>query len=92
MTENQAEASAKAVLRQKQAAKRGAFQVWAEWGVIVSQQTGPPRTVTMKLGGSTVSVAGWHVLDQPYTYVVSDVVLVLKIGPDDWIVAGKRTP
>lgn len=50
-------------------------------GKVTAVAAGPPPTVSLQLGGSTVAIPGVRYLSS-YSPTVNDVVLVLKNGPD----------
>jgi hypothetical protein len=64
----------------------GVAPVGRQWGVIQAVSLGPPFTVTLTLGGSTVSIAGIACLPG-YTPTVGTTVPVDKSG-DDLLVMG----
>jgi len=51
------------------------------WGVVTAVVTGPPKTVTAQLSGSSTPTAGIRYLSS-YTPTVADVVAMLVTGTD----------
>jgi hypothetical protein len=57
------------------------------WGTVVSVQTGPPKSLTVNLNGSSVNVVGVR-YDSLYTFAPGDVFYGRRVGTDI-IVEGK---
>lgn len=52
------------------------------WATVLSVQTGPPKTLTLKLDGSAVAIAGYRYHLAYATPTAGDYVLVDQVGTD----------
>ncbi len=85
---NEAEKAALEILQIKRA-KRGAPSPSLYWGTIVSVQTGPPKSLTITIGGSAVNVAGVRYSDSIATPTAGDVVRIERTGDDFYVTSRK---